>query len=122
MTTGDIVAIISACIGGLGVLVGSFTRWAAGDRSPLAPNWRLSCQTLRSSCRPPPVGPVGCRSRARTAGVGSVPHPGRSHRSHSRIVHNAGGGEVVIHGRHGLIRDSDTVPPGNYSCPPRDKQ
>lgn len=36
------------------------------------------------------------------------------------IVHNAGGGEVVIHGRDGRIRDSDTVAPGNDPNPPRD--
>jgi hypothetical protein len=27
-------------------------------------------------------------------------------------VRNAGGGEVIIHGREGKIRDSDTVAPG----------
>lgn len=36
------------------------------------------------------------------------------------IVHNAGGGEVQIHGRDGRIRDSDTVKPGNDPNPPRD--
>ena len=36
------------------------------------------------------------------------------------IVGNLGGGEVVIHGRDGRIRDSDTVPPGNDPNPPRD--
>lgn len=29
------------------------------------------------------------------------------------IVHNAGGGEVTIHGRDGKIRAKDTVDPGN---------
>ena len=38
------------------------------------------------------------------------------------IVHNAGGGEVVIHDRQGRIRDSDTVPPGHDPFPPRDKR
>ena len=38
------------------------------------------------------------------------------------IVRNAGGGEVVIHGRDGAIRDSDTVSPGNDPNPPRDKR
>lgn len=38
------------------------------------------------------------------------------------IVRNAGGGEVVTHGRDGRIRDSDTVPPGNDPFPPRDKK
>jgi hypothetical protein len=36
------------------------------------------------------------------------------------IVHNAGGGEVVIHGRDGQIRDSDTIAPGHDPNPPRD--
>jgi len=38
-----------------------------------------------------------------------------------QIVHNAGGGELITHGRDGKIRDSDTVPPGNDPFPPRDK-
>ena len=38
------------------------------------------------------------------------------------IVRNAGGGEVVTHGRDGQIRDSDTVAPGNDPNPPRDKK
>ncbi len=38
------------------------------------------------------------------------------------IVHNLGGGENVIHGRDGRIRDSRTVPPGNDPFPPRDKK
>ena len=36
------------------------------------------------------------------------------------IVTNAGGGEVIIHGRDGQIRDSDTVGRGNDPFPPRD--
>lgn len=36
------------------------------------------------------------------------------------IVHNTGGGEVVIHNRQGIIRDSDTIPPGHDPFPPRD--
>ena len=38
------------------------------------------------------------------------------------IVHNAGGGEVVIHDRQGKIRDSDTVAPGNDPNPPKDRR
>jgi len=38
------------------------------------------------------------------------------------IVTNAGGGEVVIHGRDGRIRDSDTVGRGNDPHPPRDRK
>jgi hypothetical protein len=36
------------------------------------------------------------------------------------IVGNSGGGELVIHGTDGRIRDSDTVSPGNDPNPPRD--
>ncbi len=38
------------------------------------------------------------------------------------IVGNAGGGEVVIHGRDGRIRDKDTVPPARDPNPPKDKR
>ena len=38
------------------------------------------------------------------------------------IVQNVGGGEVVIHGRDGQIRDSDTIPPGNDPNPPQDRK
>ena len=38
------------------------------------------------------------------------------------IVGNSGGGEIVIHGRDGRIRDSDTVSPGNDPNPPRDRR
>ncbi len=39
-----------------------------------------------------------------------------------RIVGNQGGGEVVIHGRDGKIRDSDTVAPGHDPSPPIDRR
>lgn len=39
-----------------------------------------------------------------------------------KIVANAGGGEVVIHGRDGKIRDKDTVAPGRGPSPPKDKR
>ena len=38
------------------------------------------------------------------------------------IVRNEGGGEVVIHDRRGLIRDSDTVAPGRDPYSPRDQR
>ena len=38
------------------------------------------------------------------------------------ILGNTGGGELVIHGRRGQIRDSDTVWPGNDPNPPRDRR
>lgn len=37
-----------------------------------------------------------------------------------QIVRNTGGGEIVIHGRDGRIRDADTVHPGRDPQPPRD--
>jgi hypothetical protein len=37
-----------------------------------------------------------------------------------QILGNDGGGEAVIHDRHGQIRDSDTVSPANDPFPPRD--
>ncbi|HLM20111.1 MAG TPA: DUF2188 domain-containing protein [Propionibacteriaceae bacterium] len=38
------------------------------------------------------------------------------------IVGNLGGGEVVIHGRDGRVRDSDSVAPGNDPNPRRDRR
>ena len=38
------------------------------------------------------------------------------------IVGNSGGGEIVIHGRDGRIRDSDTVAPGNDPNPLPDRR
>lgn len=38
------------------------------------------------------------------------------------ILQNDGGGELTIHDRHGRIRDSDTVSPGNDPNPPRDQK
>lgn len=38
------------------------------------------------------------------------------------IVRNAGGGEIVIHGEDGKIRDKDTVSPAKDPFPPRDKR
>ena len=38
------------------------------------------------------------------------------------IVRNAGGGEIVIHGLDGKIRDKETVAPGNDPNPPQDER
>lgn len=38
----------------------------------------------------------------------------------TKIVRNAGGGEVIIQGRDGKIRDKDTVAPGRDPHPPKD--
>lgn len=43
-------------------------------------------------------------------------------RQAKETVSNLGGGEVRIQGRNGQWRDSDTVPSGNDSCPPRDRK
>lgn len=39
-----------------------------------------------------------------------------------RILANDGGGEAVVHGQVGRIRDSDTVPPGGDPNQPRDRK
>ena len=38
------------------------------------------------------------------------------------LLRNDGVGELVIHGRSGRIRDSDTIAPGNDPFPPADKR
>lgn len=38
------------------------------------------------------------------------------------ILENVGGGEAVIHGRDGQIRDTDTVAPANDPNPPIDRK
>jgi hypothetical protein len=35
------------------------------------------------------------------------------------ILHNAGGGELNVHGRDGRIREKDTIAPGNDPYPPK---
>lgn len=39
-----------------------------------------------------------------------------------KILSGDGGGEAVVHGRSGRIRDSDTVAPGNDPTPPIDRK
>lgn len=43
-------------------------------------------------------------------------------RAAKQMSANSGGGEVRIHSPNGQIRDSDTVPPANDPCPPKDKK
>ena len=38
------------------------------------------------------------------------------------ILSNDGGGELTVQNRQGIIRDSDTVAPGNDPNPPRDRR
>ena len=38
------------------------------------------------------------------------------------ILGNQGGGERIVHGRDGRIRDKDTIPPGNDPHPPKDTE
>ena len=56
----------------------------------------------------------------RSSGVFST--QGEAESRAKEIVSNLGGGEVRIQGRNGRFRDSDTVPPGNDPCPPRDRK
>ncbi len=41
-------------------------------------------------------------------------------RAAKQDLRRAGGGEAIVHGSDGKIRDSDTVPPANDPFPPRD--
>lgn len=43
-------------------------------------------------------------------------------KSAKQFASNSGGGEVVIHGRDGKIRDKDTMAPARDPFPPRDKR
>lgn len=58
------------------------------------------------------------------AGRASSNHPTQSEAEQraKEIVRRQGGGEVVIHGRDGRIRDSDTIPPAKDPNPPRDQK
>lgn len=38
-----------------------------------------------------------------------------------QLAANSGGGEVIIHGHDGRIRDSDTIAPARDPNPPEDK-
>lgn len=58
------------------------------------------------------------------AGRASSHHDTQSdaERRAKEIVGNSGGGEVVIHDRHGRIRDKDTVAPAKDPNPPKDQR
>jgi len=47
---------------------------------------------------------------------------GQAEKAAKRDLARHGGGEVVVHGRDGRIRDSDTVAPARDPFPPRDKK
>lgn len=38
------------------------------------------------------------------------------------LLRNDGGGELVIHGRDGVIRDADTIAPASDPFPPADRR
>ena len=40
----------------------------------------------------------------------------------ARMLHNQGGGELVIKGTDGKIRSKDTIAPGNDPVPPYDEE
>jgi hypothetical protein len=48
------------------------------------------------------------------------PTQAQAERRAKEILGGLGGGEAVIHDRHGRIRDSDTVPPARDPNPPKD--
>jgi uncharacterized protein YdaU (DUF1376 family) len=39
-----------------------------------------------------------------------------------QMLQNQGGGELTTKGRDGRIRSKDTIPPGNDSNPPKDRE
>ncbi len=45
---------------------------------------------------------------------------GAAEKAAKKIIRNAGGGEVISHGREGKIRDKSTVAPGNDPNLPKD--
>jgi len=47
---------------------------------------------------------------------------GEANRVSREMLHNSGGGELIIKGLDGKIRSKDTIAPGNDPCPPRDKE
>jgi len=57
-------------------------------------------------------------SAERASGIFSTQR--EAERVAKEIISNLGGGEVLIQGRNGKWRDSDTVPPGNDPNPPKD--
>lgn len=72
------------------------------------------------------VVPNGKNWSVKTAGVAK---PVSTHRTQSTAekaakaaVRQGGGGEAVIHGKDGRIRDKDTVAPARDPFPPRDNK
>jgi hypothetical protein len=60
-----------------------------------------------------------------TAGGKAMSHhqtQANAERAAKTELRRGAGGEVVIHGRDGRIRDKDTVPPAKDPFPPRDKK
>lgn len=45
-----------------------------------------------------------------------------AYESSKKAIKKDGGGEIIIKGRDGKIRDKNTIPPGNDPCPPKDKR
>lgn len=69
---------------------------------------------------PNPTGGWDVRKPGTTRSSGHFDTQGEAISRARGIVGNTGGGDVVIHGRNGRIRDADTVAPGNDPYPPRD--
>ena len=47
---------------------------------------------------------------------------GEANKAAKEMLHNQGGGELIIKGLDGKIRSKDTIAPGNDPCPPRDRE
>lgn len=47
---------------------------------------------------------------------------GEAIKSAKDMLHDTGGGELIVKGLDGRIRSKDTIAPGNDPCPPRDRE
>lgn len=67
-------------------------------------------------------GPNGWNVKTPGKAAPDSTHPTQSaaERAAKQGVRQVGGGEVIVHGRDGKIRDSNTVAPGHDPNPPRD--
>jgi hypothetical protein len=71
---------------------------------------------------PDPDGGWNVRRPGASRASSHHPTQGEAEARAKEILGNAGGGEAVIHGRDGQIRDKDTVKPARDPFPPRDKR
>ena len=93
---------------------------ALTDDSSIRPSRRRSAMSKSRHVVPNPAG--GWDVRKPGADRASSHHDTQhaAERRAKEILGKSGGGEVVIHDRHGRIRDKDSVAPANDPFPPRD--